>query len=262
MLAADGKTPLWGTLVRPPGQNGARCQPIVDAIYAGPQTINAGIGFLDDGQLMNATAQLGFAVMQLDARGTPLRERSARDATWGPAFGSQVVADDHAAAIRQLAERFDTLDAGRAGIYGHSWGGYYTVRAMAQHPEVFKVGIASAGSHDNFLYSYEHARWFGTPEEFPDTFRIQSNLPLAPQIRGHLLLAHGDADDDVHVINTILMAGALAKANRPFDMLILPDLNHGTLPENEYFVHRRWEYLTQHLLGSRLPVAQAGEAGP
>ena len=124
VLAADGKTPLWGTLVRPPGQNGARCQPIVDAIYAGPQTINAGIGFLDDGQLMNATAQLGFAVMQLDARGTPLRERSARDATWGPAFGSQVVADDHAAAIRQLAERFDTLDAGRAGIYGHSWGGY------------------------------------------------------------------------------------------------------------------------------------------
>lgn len=253
VLAADGKTRLWGTLVKPSRILGKRCHPIVDAIYAGPQVHSAQLDFLDDWPLMGATAELGFVMFELDARGTPLQERAARNATWGREFGSEVVASDHEAAVRQLAERYDFIDADRAGIYGHSWGGYYTVRAMAHRPETFKVGIASAGSHDNYLYSYEHSRWFGTPQEFPDTYRLQSNLHLAPRIQGELLLAHGTADDDVHVINTVLMAGALADAGRPFDMLILPDRNHGTLTHDGYFIRRRWDHLVQHLLQAPTP---------
>lgn len=258
VMAADGRTPLWGTLYRPPHAGGKRCFPILDAIYGGAQSLMASLdGALTDNALVNATAQLGFAVVQLDARGTPLLPREARDATWGRNFGSDVVAADHAAAIKQLAQRYDFIDAERAGIYGHSWGGYYVVRAMAQRPDVFKVGVSSAGSHDNWALDYEHDRWFGMPQQLPDTYLLQSNFPLASRINGKLLLVHGDADENVLPLNTLLMADALGKAHRAFDMLILPDLNHGQLARDGYFVRRRWDYFVQHLLGVTPPATTA-----
>jgi dipeptidyl-peptidase 4 len=254
VMAADGKTPLWGTLWLPKNFDAMYCVPILDAIYAGPQINSTSLAFLQDWNMAAATAALGFAVMELDARGTPLRDRTFRDATWGINFGSEVVAADHAVAVTQLRQRYAQLHQSVAGMYGHSWGGYYTVRIMAQRPDIFTVGVASAGSHNNYLYSYEHDRWFGRPQDLKGTYLIQSNLPLASKITGRLLLAHGDADDDVHPINTLLMAGALADARRPFDMLMLPDRNHGSLLESGYFLERRWEYFVRHLLGATAPA--------
>jgi dipeptidyl-peptidase 4 len=253
VFAADGRTRLWGTLWLPKNFTSLACVPVLDAIYAGPQIHWAPAEFLRDWNNAASVSALGFAVMELDARGTPLRDAAFRNATWGREFGAAVVANDHAAAVEQLRQRMPQLAKGGAGMFGHSWGGYYTLRALAQRPDVFTVGVASAGSHDNLLYAYEHNRWFGSPQEFPDTYVLQSNLRIAADVRGRLMLAHGDADDDVHPINTILMAGALAEAGKPFDMLILPGLNHSTLTENPYFVRRRWDYFVQHLLGVEPP---------
>lgn len=254
VTAADGETLLHGTLYLPSDRK-TRKVPIIDSIYGGPQAVCAPIRFPGaGGGAALALAQLGFAVFILDARGTPLLATAARDATYGENFGSaDVVAADHAAAIHQLANRFDFLDAERVGIYGHSWGGYYTIRLMAQRPDVFKVGVATASCNDNYAYSFSHDRWFGVPSESPASYQAQLNYPLAAQIEGRLLLIAGDADDDTHPYNTILMAGALAKANRRFDMLILPDLNHSTTATNGYLTKRTWDYFVTHLLGAKPP---------
>ncbi|MER9965106.1 S9 family peptidase [Mesorhizobium sp. M0045] len=256
VTAADGGTVLHGTLYLPPGKKGCGKLPIIDSIYGGPQRYNAPIRFPGEGANgAMALAQLGFAVFVLDARGTPLLDRAARDATWGPNFGSaDVVAADHAAAVEQLAAKYDFLDPERVGIYGHSWGGYYTVRLMAQRPDVFKVGVASAQTSDNYAYFLNHDRWFGLSSEFPESYQAQLNYPLAARIEGRLLLVAGDADDDCHPLHTILMAGALAKANRNFDMLILPDLNHSTTATDGYVTKRKWDYFVQHLLGAEPPT--------
>lgn len=256
VTAADGRTVLHGTLYLPSGKKGFAKLPIIDSIYGGPHRHNAPVRFPGDGANgAMALAQLGFAVFALDARGTPLLDRAARDATWGPNFGSaDVVAADHAAAVEQLAAKYDFLDPERVGIYGHSWGGYYTVRLMAQRPDVFKVGVATAPCNDNSAYFFSHDRWLGLPSEFPDSYQRQSNYPLAAQIKGRLLLVAGDADDDCHPLHTILMAGVLAKANRHFDMLILPDLDHSTIASNGYVTKRTWDYFVEHLLGAEPPT--------
>lgn len=255
VTAADGKTVLYGTLYLPSSEEACGRLPIIDSIYAGPQACYAPVRFPGEGAFgAMALAQLGFAVFVLDARGTPLLDPAARDATWGPNFGSaDVVAADHAAAVEQLAAKYDFLDPERVGICGHSWGGYHTVRLMAQRPDVFKVGVASAQTSDNYLYYFSNDRWYGLPSEFPGTYRAQSNLPLAAQIEGRLLMIHGDADDDCHPLHTILMAGALAEASRKFDMLILPDLNHSKTKTSGYATKRRWDYFVEHLLGAETP---------
>ncbi|WP_367226905.1 alpha/beta hydrolase family protein [Mesorhizobium sp.] len=205
VTAADGSTVLHGTLYLPPMNKGNSQLPIIDSIYGGPHSFNAPVRFPGEGGAA-ALAQLGFAVFMLDARGTPLLDRAARDATWEPNFGSNfgsgdVVAADHAAAVTQLAAKYDFLDQERVGIYGHSWGGYYTIRLMAQRPDVFKVGVATAPCNDNYAYFFNHDRWLGLSSEFPESSLAQSNYSLAAKIEGRLLLVAGDADDDCHPLS-------------------------------------------------------------
>lgn len=139
-----------------------------------------------------ALAQLGFAVFVLDARGTPVLDCEARDATWGPNFGSaDVVAADHATAVKQLAARYDFLDPERVGIYGHSWGGYYTVRLIAQRPDVFKVGVSSAAMHDNYAANLSYDPWFGLPAESRLPTNSSKIIPLRLRLEG--TVANGGA---------------------------------------------------------------------
>lgn len=251
--AADGVTDLYGVLYLPPNASTPQSIPIVDAIYAGSQVTFRPKRFLQDWSLAQALSRLGFATFILDARGTPRRTHSFQEASFGPNFGSQLIMDDHVAAIRQLAERYAVIDPTRAGIYGHSWGGYRAARAMLQLPDAFKVGVAMAGSHDNYLFTYEHDRWFGHPPQYPDTYLVQSNLPLARNLRGKLLLIHGDQDDQVPVANTLQLADALIAANRDFDLLIVPGAAH-PLEENGYVIRRVWDYFVTNLLGARPPA--------
>ncbi|MEO0419406.1 MAG: prolyl oligopeptidase family serine peptidase [Pseudomonadota bacterium] len=255
LLAADGVTPVWGTLILPTERNEDNCLPILDSVYAGPQALIAPVRFLHkDWMYAQATAQMGFAVLRLDSRGTPLRDPAFRDATFGRNFASRVVADDHAAAIRQLADRFSTIDPDRVGIYGNSWGGYYAARMMAQQPETFKVGVAAAGSHDNYLYPFEHDRWFGLRSDLSDTYDLQSNLKHAADIQGQLLLLHGTNDGDVHYLSSIMMAGALAEKNVPFEMLILPDRAHSGITDDPYVILKTWDFFARGLQGRSIPM--------
>lgn len=251
--AADGKTDLYGVLFLPADFDEKKSYPIIDAQYSGTQRIVAPRSFLQDSWNAMALAQVGFAVMQFDGRATPLRSQSMQDIGFGTGVAAAVILEDHIAAMKQLAQRHRFIDIERAGIYGHSWGGYRAARALLQFPDFFKVGVATAGSHDNFLFVSGHNRWYGRPQEYPDSYDKQSNMELAGNLEGKLLLAHGANDDDVHIALTMQMAQALIEQNKDFDLFIHPSRDHKDLWRDGYMIRKSWDYFVQHLLHAAPP---------
>jgi dipeptidyl aminopeptidase/acylaminoacyl peptidase len=228
---------------------------LVDVVYGGPQTIVAPITFEEGlaGYLLSAaTAEIGLLVVNIDGRGTPGRSRAFYDAGEGFTDGSGLV--DHIAALRYLAAARPYIDLDRVGITGFSGGGYTSTRAVLKYPEFYRVAVSGAGSHNQWLLG---ARWgeqyLGPPSEQPEKWAIQSNTALAANLRGRLLLVHGDLDDDVNPANSLQVADALIRAGKTFDFLIVPGMNHGHLAGSAYYWRLCWDYFVRHLLGEEPP---------
>jgi dipeptidyl-peptidase-4 len=253
--ARDGSTDLYGLLYKPATLDPSKKYPIVNHIYPGPQTGSVG------GRSFNpargdaqALAELGFIVVEIDGMGTPWRSKKFHEAYYGN-MGDNTL-PDQIAGMRELASRFPWIDIDRAGIYGHSGGGYATAAAMFRYPDFFKVGIAAAGNHDNRMYEDDWAeKWQGLLEKNADgttNYDNQANQLVARNLKGKLLLAHGTMDANVPPNNTLLVVDALIAANRDFDLLMLPNRGHGFGNEG-YWVRRRWDYFVRHLLGAEPP---------
>ncbi|HET7380070.1 MAG TPA: prolyl oligopeptidase family serine peptidase [Gaiellales bacterium] len=274
--ARDGVTDVYGVLLRPswfdPASGGRL--PVLDSIYAGPQTNQAPTSFAGlsatpsvpnkfrDVWHAQALAELGFAVVMIDGMGMPFRSKAFADRSYRNLGDGGI--EDHVTAIKQLAARYRYLDADRVGIYGHSAGGYASLRAMLMFPEFYKVGVSSAGNHDHRLDKASWVeRYMGLPVGVH--YHDQSNVTQAHRLRGKLLLMHGEMDENVHPASTLQVVDALIKANRDFDLLILPNEPHGCV-NSPYFVRRRWDYFVRHLLGAEPPagyaVSPAGEDRP
>jgi dipeptidyl aminopeptidase/acylaminoacyl peptidase len=253
--ARDGKTDLYGLLYRPTTFDSTRRYPIVNHIYPGPQTGSVG------GRSFNpargdaqALAELGFVVVEIDGMGTPWRSKTFHAAYYGD-MGDNTL-PDQVAGMKELARRYSWIDLDRAGIYGHSGGGYATADAMFRYPDFFKVGISEAGNHDNRVYEDDWGeKWQGLLTTKPDgstNYDSQANQNIAKNLKGKLLLAHGTMDNNVPPYNTLLVVDALIKANKDFDLLMLPNRNHG-FGNEPYMVRRRWDYFVKWLLGAEPP---------
>jgi dipeptidyl aminopeptidase/acylaminoacyl peptidase len=159
--------------------------------------------------------------------------------------------------MKQLAQKYPWIDIDRAGIWGHSGGGYATADAMFRYPDFFKVGISESGNHDNREYEDDWGeRYQGVLAKNPDgttNYDDQANQSLAKNLKGHLLLAHGTMDDNVPPYNTLLVVDALIKANKDFDLLLLPNQHHGYGAASSYMMRRRWDYFVRYLLGAEPP---------
>ena len=256
--ASDGETDLHGMIVLPHDFDPAKRYPVIESIYPGPQATRTPRAFTDVvGESTRGLADLGFVVFTVDGRGTPGRSKAFLDAGYGPSGESGRLAD-HVAVLTQLAEERPYLDLDRVGIYGHSAGAYATVRAMLEYPDIYRVGVASAGNHDQAITNVTWGeRWIGPlPGPGWDT---QANRTLAHNLQGKLLLVTGDLDDNVNPAATLQLIDALIQANRDFDLLLLPNRNHdftgtwGTWNEDPYFTRRRWDYFVEHLLGEIPP---------
>ena len=202
-----------------------------------------------------ALAELGFVVIALDGMGTPLRSKSFQDAWYGNMVDNTL--PDQVAALKQLAAKYSWIDATRAGIWGHSGGGNATAAAMFRYPDVYKVGIAESGNHDNLSYEDDWAeRYQGLLVNRPDgttNYTGQDNASHAKHLKGKLYLIHGLMDDNVPPQTTLLVVDALMKANKDFDLLMLPHARHGFGKDSFYVMRRRWDYFVQHLLGATPP---------
>jgi dipeptidyl-peptidase 4 len=262
--ARDGVTDIWGVMWKPADFDPARTYPVIDHIYPGPLISPVTKDFFPNrepftyamaGQ-QQALAQLGFVVVAIDGLGNTGRAKGAYTSVYGRMQDHGL--PDHVAALRQLAMRVPQLDLARVGIYGHSGGGFASTAAVLQYPDFFRVAVSTAGNHDNRTY------YHGWGERFQgllvrdtvaktDNFAPAANRTHASRLAGRLFLIHGDLDDNVHPAHTIGLVDALVKANRTFDLLVLPDADHN-LTQHPYVIRRTWDYFVQHLLGRTPPV--------
>lgn len=255
--AADGVTDLYGVMYKPFNFDSTKVYPIIDYVYPGPQVEATVYPFSRMSVRTDRLAQAGFIVVTVGNRGGhPSRSK------WYHNYGYGNLRDyglaDQKAAIIQLADRNKFMDIHRVGIHGHSGGGFMSTAAILQYPDFFKVAVSCAGNHDNRIYN----RWWsethhGVKEEVSEKgdttfiYNIKSNPEIAKQLKGNLMLIHGDIDNNVHPGNSLRVADALIRANKRFDMLILPQQRHGFGDMDEYFYWRMVDYFSQHLLGKQ-----------
>ena len=253
--ARDGKTDLYGLMYLPTNLDRSKKYPIINHIYPGPQTGSVGgRSFSPARGDAQALAELGFVVVEIDGMGTPWRSKSFHDAYFGK-MGDNTL-PDQVAGMKELAQRFPFIDIDRAGIYGHSGGGFATADAMFRYPDFFKVGIAEAGNHDQREYEDDWGeRYQGLLVRTPDgsdNYAPEANQNFAKNLKGKLLLAHGTTDNNVPPYNTLLVVNELIRANKDFDLLMLPNRTHG-FGNEPYMIRRRWDYFVKNLLGAEPP---------
>ncbi len=251
----DGVTDVYGLLFRPTHFDPSRKYPIVNNIYPGPQSGSIrGRSFAAAHGDTQALAELGFVVVQIDGMGTPNRSKSFHETYYGN-MGDNTL-PDQIAAMKQLAAQHPWIDIERAGIYGHSGGGFAAAGAMLRHPDFFKVGVSQAGNHDNRGYEDDWGeKWQGLLVKNPDgssNYDDQANQTHAKNLKGKLLLAHGTMDGNVPPYLTLLVVNELIKANKDFDLILFPNRGHG-FGNEPYMVRRRWDYFVRHLLGAEPP---------
>jgi len=261
--ARDGKTDLYGLMYLPTHLDSTKKYPIINSIYPGPQTgsVPTRMFYPATGD-QPALAELGFVVVEIDGMGTPSRSKSFHDFYYAN-MGDNTL-PDQVAGMKELAKRYPFIDIDRAAIYGHSGGGFATADAMFRYPDFFKVGISESGNHDNREYEDDWGeRYQGLEVRRTDgtsNYDDQANQNLAKNLKGKLLLAHGTTDDNVPPYNTYLVVDALIKANKDFDLLMLPNQAHGYGSETNYMTRRRWDYFVKNLLGAEPPKEY--ELGP
>lgn len=254
--ARDGVTDLYGLMFKPTNLDETKKYPIINHIYPGPQTGSVGSrSFSASRGDCQSLAELGFVVVEIDGMGTPWRSKKFHEAYYSD-MGDNTL-PDQVTGMKQLAQRYAWIDLDRAGIYGHSGGGFATADAMFRYPDFFKVGISESGNHDNREYEDDWGeKWQGLLVHNPDgstNYDDQANENIAKNLKGHLLLAHGTIDNNVPPYNTLLVVDALIKANKDFDLLMLPNERHGYADDTAYMTRRRWDYFVRYLLGAEPP---------
>jgi dipeptidyl aminopeptidase/acylaminoacyl peptidase len=254
--ARDGVTDLYGLMFTPTNLDPNKKYPIIDYIYPGPQGGSVGSrSFSPSRGDHQALAELGFVVVMIDGTCNPLRSKKFHDACYGNMADNTL--PDQVGAIKQLAAKYPYIDIDRVGIWGHSGGGFATAAAMFRYPDFFKVGISESGNHDNRNYEDDWGeRYIGLETKDANgksNYEDQANQNYAKNLKGHLLLAHGTMDDNVPPYNTLLVVDALIKANKDFDLLLIPNAHHGYGPASSYMMRRRWDYFIRYLQGGVPP---------
>jgi dipeptidyl-peptidase 4 len=286
--AADGVTDIYGNMWRPFDFDSTRKYPIIASVYPGPQTEQVNTTFVAGGT-QQQLAQLGFIVIQIGNRGgSPLRSNAYQNFSYYNLRDYALA--DKKAGIEQLAARFPWIDLDRVGIYGHSGGGFLTAAALMLPPynDFFKVGVSSSGNHDNNIYNQNWSEQYHglkavvasadsanrrrrtasgrgagpAPASVADTgyaddsltyeIHVPTNIELAPNLKGRLLLTTGDMDNNVHPGNTIRLVNALIKANKRFDFMLMPGKPHGYGDMQPYFTRMLMEYFAENLIGDYL----------
>ena len=255
--AADGVTDLYGVMYKPFNFDSTKVYPIIDYVYPGPQVEAVCYPFTRMSVRTDRLAQAGFIVISVGQRGGhPSRSK------WYHNYGYGNMRDyplaDHKAAVEQLAARYPFIDIDRVGIHGHSGGGFMSTAAICQYPDFYKAAVSCAGNHDNRIYN----RWWsethhGVKEEITEqgdttfVYKIATNPEIVKQLKGHLMLVHGDIDNNVHPANTIRVVDALIKANKRFELLILPGQRHAFGTMDEYFYWRMVDFFSEYLKGRK-----------
>jgi dipeptidyl aminopeptidase/acylaminoacyl peptidase len=256
--AADGVTDVWGLVVKPANFDPSRRYPVIEEIYNGPQMVTTPHDFAKARgavSQLESFAQLGFVGIIMDGRGTPMRSKAFQDYMFNNM--QEFALEDHVAAIKQLAASRPWMDIDRLGVYGHSFGGYSSMKAMLGYPDFYKAGASSAGPYD--MYALYGADGFFDPPVFKDGSPVPTgpsdhprnwgDIDLTQQagkLKGDLLLAYGDVDENAYPAATVRMIQALNAANKSYELILFPNGTHA-FARDPYFVRRRWDFFVRRL---------------
>jgi dipeptidyl-peptidase 4 len=252
--ADDGITDLYGVMYKPFDFDPNKKYPIIAYVYPGPQTESVNKTFTPRSNQV-LMANMGFIMIEIGNRGgNPHRSK------WYHTYGYGNLRDyglaDKKAAIEQLAARHPWIDIDRVGIWGHSGGGFMSAAALLIYPDFFKVGWSESGNHENNIYNSNWSETHhgvreleGKDGKVTFEYSIDKNSEIARNLKGHLMLITGDIDNNVHPSNTYRLADALIKANKRFDMMVLPGQRHGYTTAAEYVTWLRADYFAKYLLG-------------
>lgn len=256
MKSKDGKTDLYGVIYRPFNLDETKKYPIISNVYPGPITDLVPQSFTIDDGYNQSLAQLGFIVINFGYKGaSPYRGKEFHNFGYGNL--RDYALEDDKYIIEQLAAKYPYIDSDRVGIYGHSGGGFMATAALLTYPDFYKVAVAASGNHDNRIYTQYWGETYqgvkmdtvntGDSTNYVFSVDIPTNLELADRLQGKLLLITGDVDINVHPAQTYRMANALIKANKQFDMMVLPGKDHGL--GDKYYINLIRYYFREHLLG-------------
>ncbi|MEE9569370.1 MAG: DPP IV N-terminal domain-containing protein, partial [Candidatus Binatia bacterium] len=250
--AADGQTKLYGVLYKPYDFDPNKKYPVIESIYAGPQftlvphTFIRNWGGVVDAQ---ALAQLGFIVFIVDGRGTPERGKAFQDVVYRNIGRHEI--PDHVAALNQLAEKRPYINLNRVGIYGGSGGGYFTIRAMLQAPDVYHVGIATNACGERSDHGPGEVFYMGLPENNKEGYEYGSNIRLVGNLKGKLLLIQSTSDPHGTFAWAMKLVEALIRAGKAYDLLVLPEQPHwlfdGAILSVRYVQEATRRYFQEHL---------------
>ena len=240
----DGKTDIYGIIIRPTTFSPDQLYPVIEDIYAGPQdsfvpkSFNACYG-------MQKIAELGFIVVKIDGMGTSNRSKAFHDVCFKNLADAGL--PDRILWIQAAAKKYSYMDLSRVGIYGTSAGGQSAAAAVLTHGDFYKVAVADCGCHDNRMDKiWWNEQWMGWP--VGPEYEANSNVTLAKNLAGKLLLMVGEMDRNVDPASTMQMVNALIKADKDFDLLIVPGAGHG-VAGGAYAARRQADYFVRHLLG-------------
>jgi len=243
----DGKTDIWGVIIRPRNFDPKRKYPVIENIYAGPQDSFVPKSFSPYNP-MQSLAELGFVVVQVDGMGTSNRSKAFHDVCWKNLGDAGF--PDRILWHRAIAAKYPWYDITRAGIYGNSAGGQNSLGGLLFHPEFYKVGVSSSGCHDNRMDKiWWNEQWMGWP--LGPEYAAASNVENARQLQGKLLLIVGEMDTNVDPASTMQVVNALIKANKVFELLVFPGGGHGI--GGAYGERKRNDFFVHHLLGIEPP---------
>jgi dipeptidyl aminopeptidase/acylaminoacyl peptidase len=239
----DGKTDIWGIIHRPTNFDAEKKYPIVESIYAGPQGAFVPQGF-SSWHRAQSMAELGFIVVQIDGMGTSHRSKPFHDVCWKNLGDSGF--PDRILWIKAAAAKYPFMELSRVGVYGNSAGGQSALRALLAHGDFYKVAVSVCGCHDNRVDKiWWNELWMGWP--IGPHYREQSNVTNAHKLTGKLFLIVGELDRNVDPASTMQVVDALVRANKDFDLLVVPGGGHGI--GGAYGARRQRDFFVRHLLG-------------
>ncbi|QQS49163.1 MAG: DPP IV N-terminal domain-containing protein [Acidobacteriota bacterium] len=246
-LGRDGKTEIWGVIYRPSNFDPLKKYPVIENIYAGPHSSFVPKNFAPWNP-MQSLAELGFIVVQIDGMGTSNRSKAFHDVAWKNLGDAGF--PDRILWHRAVAAKYPYYDISRVGIYGTSAGGQSSLGGLLFHPEFYKVCVSSCGCHDNRMDKiWWNEQWMGWP--LGPEYSAASNVDNAHKLRGKLLLILGEMDTNVDPASTMQVVNALIKADKTFDLLVIPGANHGS--GGAYGDKKRYDFFVHHLLGVEPP---------
>ncbi|HNY24577.1 MAG TPA: S9 family peptidase, partial [Bacteroidales bacterium] len=247
----DGKTDIWGIIIRPVNFDPSRKYPVIEYIYSGPGSHYVPKSFIPYNWNMTSLAELGFIVVQIDGMGTSFRSKAFEEVCFRNLADSGF--PDRKLWIKAAAEKYPYMDIDRVGIFGASAGGQESTTAVLLHPEFYKAAYSSCGCHDNRMDKiWWNEQWLGYP--VGEQYLAGSNVENAHLLTRPLMLVVGEMDDNVDPSSTMQVVNALIKANKDFELVVLPGVRHtmgGSFGE-----HKRYDFFVRHLLNVNPPKWQ------